>query len=73
MPSKTGWRDLEQNIGRDAFRLDGTTRGGSAGMILCVWLAFYVLAVTHALLPPRVIGPITTAEVQELSLAGTSR
>ena len=73
MPSKTEWRDLEQSIGRDAFRPDSTTRGGSAGIILCVWLAFYVLAVTHAVLPPRVVGPITTAEAQEPLIAGTSR
>ncbi len=73
MPSKTEWRDLEQSIGRDAFKFDSATRGGSAGVILCLWLAFYVLAVTHAVLPPRVVGPITTAEVQEPSLAGTSR
>ena len=57
MPSKTEWRELEQGIGRDAFKLDSTTRGGSAGMILCVWLAFYVLAVTHALLSQRLLLP----------------
>ena len=73
MPSKTEWRDLEQSIGRDAFKFDSATRGGSAGVILCVWLAFYILAITHALLSPRVVGPNTTAEAQEPSLAGTSR
>ena len=72
MPSKTGWRDLEQSIGRDAFKLDSTTRGGSAGVILCVWLAFYVLAVTHTLLSQRVVAPIATAEAQEPSPARTS-
>ena len=73
MPSKTGWRDLEQNIGQDAFKHDSTTRGGSAGVILCVWLAFYILAITHALLSPLVVDPITIAEAQEPSLAGTPR
>ena len=72
MPSKTEWRDLEQSIGRDAFRPDSTTPVGSAGVILCVWLAFYVLAVTHALLSPRAVGTISTAEAQEQSLAETS-
>lgn len=73
MPSKTGWPDLEQSIGRDAFKHDSTTRGGSAGVILGVWLAFYILAITHSLMSPRVAGPITSAEAQEPSLAETSR
>jgi len=72
MPSNTDWRDLEQDIGRDAFKLESTRQDGSAGVILCVWLAFYVLAVTHAFVWPHAVSPIATAEAQEPSLAGTS-
>ena len=64
------WRDLEQGIGREAFKLEGTTPGGSTRVILSVWLAFYVLAVTHAVWSQRATVPISTAEAQESS--GTS-
>ncbi len=37
-------------------------------MILCVWLAFYVLAITHAFVSPQTVSPIATAEAQEPSL-----
>ena len=73
MPSKTEWRELEQSIRQDAFKLDGTTRLRSPSVILGVWAAFYILAITHALMSPRVVSSITTAETQEQSLAGTSR
>ena len=67
MPSKSEWRDLEQGIGRDAFKLEGTRLGGSTRVILAVWLAFYVLAVTHTLSSQRATVPIATAEAQESS------
>jgi hypothetical protein len=64
MPSKPDCSDLEQSIGRDAFRLES---GGNLGVIACVWLAFYVLAVMHSLLSHKGTGPITTAEALESS------
>jgi hypothetical protein len=70
MPSKSEWRDLEQGIGREAFKLEGTKVGGSTRVILAVWLVFYVLAVTHTLSSQRWTVPISTAEAQEPS--GTS-
>ena len=70
---KTEWRELEQIIGRDAFKLEGTPRVRTAAVILCAWLAFYVLAIAHALLSPPVVGNVTTAETQEQSPTDTSR
>jgi hypothetical protein len=34
------------------------------GGITVVWLAFYLLAVTHSLLSSRTAGPVTIAEAQ---------
>jgi hypothetical protein len=73
MPSKTDWRDLEQSVGRDAYKLESAGRGGSAGVILGVWLAFYVLAVTHSLLSYRAAAPTLTADAQASPLADVSR
>jgi hypothetical protein len=67
MPSKTEWRDLEQSIGQDAFKLESARRSGGAGVILGIWLAFYVLAVTHALILQPATAPIATAEALESS------
>lgn len=63
MSSNREWRDLE-SMGRDAFKLESAERSGSAGVILGVWLAFYVLAVTNALLTQPATAPIATAEAQ---------
>mgnify|MGYP003579549629 CR=1 FL=1 len=63
MPSNTEWRDMEQGLGRDAHRFEGHWRGGSFGVILGVWLAFYLLAVTHALLGNGA-APVVTAEAE---------
>ena len=67
MPSKTEWRDLEQSVGQDAFKLESAKPSGSTGAALGVWLAFYVLAVTHALISQPATAPITTAEALESS------
>jgi len=71
MPSRSQWRDLEQGIGRDPFKLEAeaTRRSGSGRMILAVWLTFYILAVTHSLWSQRAAVPVATAEVQEPSQA----
>lgn len=73
MPSKTEWRDLEQSIGRDAHKLESVGPSGSAGVILGVWLAFYVLAVTHALLSQPATAPISIAEALESAQSAPSR
>ena len=73
MPSKAEWRDLEQSIGRDALKLESAGPSGSAGVILGVWLAFYVLAVTHALLSQPATAPIATAEALESTQPAQSR
>jgi hypothetical protein len=67
MPSKIDWRDLEQNIGRDAYKLESQIRGGSVGVIACVWLVFYVIAVTHSLLSQRAAAPVATAAISQPS------
>jgi hypothetical protein len=73
MPSRTDWRDLEQSVGRDAYKLESAGRGGSAGVILGVWLAFYVLAVAHSLPSYRAAAPALTAEAQAIPLADATR
>jgi hypothetical protein len=71
MPSDTEWRDLEHGMGRDAHKLE-SQRGGNFGVILGVWLAFYVLAVTHSLLSYPA-APVATAEAQAPVTVGASR
>lgn len=65
MPSKPDSRELERCIGQDAFKIGSGGLGGSVCVICYVWLAFYVLAVTHSLLSQRAALPTTTAEAQE--------
>jgi hypothetical protein len=61
------WRDLEQAFGQDAHKLASESRGGSFGVILVVWLAFYGLAVAHTLLFPRTAAPALTVEARQQS------
>lgn len=59
MPSNNEWREMEQGMGRDAYRFESHWRGGSFGVILGVWLAFYLLAIMHSLLADRAASVIT--------------
>jgi hypothetical protein len=59
------WRDLEQSFGRDANKLEGGARGSSFAAILVVWMAFYVIAVTHAVVFPRTTAPALTADASQ--------
>ena len=73
MASDRQWRDVEQSLGRDAHKLESKWGGGNVGVMLGVWLAFYVLAVTHSLLSPSTSAPAVTAEALQPSQAAPSR
>ena len=66
MPSRSEWREVEQGMGRDAFKLEAeaTRQSGSMRMIIAVWLTFYIFAVTHSLWSQHEAAPVATAEVQ---------
>lgn len=60
------WRDLEQSFGRDANKLEGgAPQGSSFAAILVVWMVFYVIAVTHAIVFPRATTPAVTADASQ--------
>jgi hypothetical protein len=65
MPSHPEWRDIQNGIAQNSFKLESGRLTGSATAILCVWLAFYVLAVAHNFVPKSAVAPVETAEAHE--------
>jgi len=60
------WHDLEQSFGRDANKLEGGARQGSSfAAILVVWMVFYVIAVTHAVVFPPTTAPAVIADASQ--------
>jgi steroid 5-alpha reductase family enzyme len=72
MPSQNDWRDPEAGVGRDACRLIRESRHPRITITAFVWLAFYVLAVTYAVISYRNAEPVITTEATG-PLRGESR
>ena len=58
------WRQLEHGTVGDAYKLEMTGRAGIS-IAAYLWLAFYVLAVTHSLLSPRLSPTVAVAHAEE--------